>query len=121
MQGRKVLQAYFSTIIKERRQQPGNDMLSNLCLAKDEAGNMLSDDEIIDHLIFFIMAAHDTTASSLTSIIYELAMHPGWQQQLREECSLVNNDTGSDGRPYTKPGCTKMGWVIKKHCVCTRR
>ncbi|MBL0200949.1 MAG: cytochrome P450 [Chitinophagaceae bacterium] len=116
MQGRKVLQAFFSTIIKERRQQPGNDMLSNLCLATNEAGNTLSDDEIIDHLIFFIMAAHDTTASSLTSIIYELAMHPGWQQQLREECSLVNNDTGSGGRTIHQnlDALEKTGWVIKE-------
>jgi cytochrome P450 len=44
MRGRKVLKAYFYTIIKERRQHPGNDMLSNLCHAKDEEGNMLSDD-----------------------------------------------------------------------------
>ena len=116
MQGRKVLQAYFSTIIKERRQQPGNDMLSNLCLATNEDGNTLSDDEIIDHLIFFIMAAHDTTASSLTSIIYELAMHPGWQQQLREECSLVNIDTGTGGRAihHNLDTLEKTGWVIKE-------
>ncbi|MBK6381416.1 MAG: cytochrome P450 [Chitinophagaceae bacterium] len=116
MQDRKVLQAYFSTIIKERRQQPGNDMLSNLCLATNEAGNTLSDDEIIDHLIFFIMAAHDTTASSLTSIIYELAMHPGWQQQLREECSLVDIDTGTGGRAihHNLDALEKTGWVIKE-------
>jgi cytochrome P450 len=116
MQGRKVLQAYFSTIIKERRQQPGNDMLSNLCLATDEAGNTLSDDEIIDHLIFFIMAAHDTTASSLTSIIYELAMHQNWQQQLREECRHIHHDTVSDGRAIHQSldALEKTGWVIKE-------
>jgi cytochrome P450 len=116
MQGRKILKTYFSTIIKERRQHPGNDMLSNLCQAKDEEGNMLSDDEIIDHLIFFIMAAHDTTASSLTSLIYELAIHQNWQQQLREECQLINNDTGTDGRiiQYNLDALEKMGWVIKE-------
>ena len=116
MQGRKVLQAYFSGIIKERRQQPGNDMLSNLCLAKDDAGNTLSDDEIIDHLIFFIMAAHDTTASSLTSIIYELAVHQNWQQHLREECRLLSIDTITDGRILQQnlDALEKTGWVIKE-------
>ena len=116
MQGRKVLQAYFSGIIKERRQQPGNDMLSNLCLAKDDAGNTLSDDEIIDHLIFFIMAAHDTTASSLTSIIYELAVHQNWQQQVREECRLINPDTANGGRAIqlNLDALEKTGWVIKE-------
>lgn len=116
MRGRKLLQAYFSGIIKTRRQQPGNDMLSNLCLAKDDAGNMLSDDEIIDHLIFFIMAAHDTTASSLTSVIYELAVHQDWQQQLREECGLVQIDAATDGRAMQQnlDALEKTGWVIKE-------
>lgn len=116
MQGRKVLQAYFSTIIKERRQQPGNDMLSNLCLATDEAGNTLSDGEIIDHLIFFIMAAHDTTASSLTSLVYELARHQSWQQQLREECRQMSPDTFTDGRSIqlNLDALEKTGWVIKE-------
>ena len=31
------------------------------------------------------MAAHDTLTSSLTSFVGELAAHPEWQQQLREE------------------------------------
>ena len=116
MQGRKVLQAYFSTIIKERRQQPGNDMLSNLCLATDEAGNILNDDEIIDHLIFFIMAAHDTTASSLTSLVYELAVHQNWQQQLREECRLIHMDsnTGGSSIHHNLDAMEKTGWVIKE-------
>jgi cytochrome P450 len=116
MQGRKVLQAYFSTIIKERRLQPGIDMLSNLCTATDEAGNMLSDDEIIDHLIFFIMAAHDTTASSLTSLVYELAVHQNWQQQLQEECRHLNMDAVTDGRAIkdSLDALEKMGWVIKE-------
>jgi cytochrome P450 len=116
MQGRKILQAYFSTIIKERRQQPGNDMLSNLCLATDEAGNRLSDNEIIDHLIFFIMAAHDTTASSLTSLVYQLAKHPEWQDQLRDECRLINIDTAANGTHiyHSLDALEKMGWVIKE-------
>jgi cytochrome P450 len=116
MQGRKVLQAYFSTIIKARRQEPGNDMLSNLCLATDETGNRLRDDEIIDHLIFFIMAAHDTTASSLTSLVYELAVHQDWQAQLREECRHINIDTVTDGSVIKDnlDALEKTGWVIKE-------
>lgn len=31
------------------------------------------------------MAAHDTTTSSLTSLLYELAANPEWQERLREE------------------------------------
>jgi cytochrome P450 len=38
------------------------------------------------------MAAHDTTTSTLTSIVYELARHPEWQEKVREECMACPAD-----------------------------
>ena len=35
-------------------------------------------------MIFLMMAAHDTTTSTLTSMTYLLAKHPAWQQKLFE-------------------------------------
>ncbi|NJL15316.1 MAG: cytochrome P450 [Microscillaceae bacterium] len=85
IQGRKVLAQYFQSILTERRQKPSSDILGELCLARNEDGAQLSDEDIINHLIFLLMAAHDTTASTLTSLFYELAAHPEWQEKLREE------------------------------------
>jgi cytochrome P450 len=92
MQGRATLQQYFGRIIGQRRSEPAGDMLSQLCQAEDADGQKLTDAEIVDHLIFFLMAAHDTTASTLTSLIYELAIHPDWQDQVRAECLTLPND-----------------------------
>ena len=40
------------------------------------------------------MAAHDTTTSTLTSMIYELARrHPEWQERVREECLGYGQDS----------------------------
>jgi len=36
-------------------------------------------------MIFLMMAAHDTTTSTLTSMTYELARHSEWQERVREE------------------------------------
>ena len=36
-------------------------------------------------MIFTMMAAHDTTTSSLTSLTYELAANPEWQERVRDE------------------------------------
>ena len=90
MKGRRLLQDYFGRVLQERRRAPAGDMLSHLCQAEDANGQRLSDADIVDHLIFFLMAAHDTTASTLTSLLYELAVHPDWQEQVRAEARQVS-------------------------------
>lgn len=106
---RKKLEQYFQSLIDKKRAQPSSDLFSKLCEAKSEEGDQLTDAEIIDHLIFILMAAHDTTASTLTSLSYFLAKHTEWQsairteiQQLLAECT--NNLTVSDLRKLEKLG-----------------
>src|SRR5262245_17308654 len=84
--GRKRIVAYFSEQIPIRRARGGgDDLFSQLCQATHEDGALLSEQDIIDHMSFLMMAAHDTLTSSLTSFVGELAAHPGWQQRLRDE------------------------------------
>lgn len=81
---RAELIGYFKSMIAERRKNPTPDLFGQLCVAEID-GKGLSDAEIMNHAIFILMAAHDTTASSVTSLIYELSKHMSWQDQLREE------------------------------------
>jgi cytochrome P450 len=60
-------------------------MFTRLCHAETEDGRRLDDQEIVDHMIFLMMAAHDTTTSTLTSMTYELARHPEWQERVRRK------------------------------------
>lgn len=84
--GRKRIVAYFSEQIPIRRSRgSGEDLFSQLCRATHEDGALLSEQDIIDHMSFLMMAAHDTLTSSLTSFVGELAAHPEWQQRLRDE------------------------------------
>jgi cytochrome P450 len=46
---------------------------------------LLSAQDIVDHMSFLMMAAHDTLTSSLTSFVAALAESPQWQQKLRDE------------------------------------
>jgi cytochrome P450 len=59
-------------------------MFSRLCRAQLR-GDALQDTEVLDHMIFLMMAAHDTTTSTLSSLTYELAVHPEWQERVRAE------------------------------------
>jgi cytochrome P450 len=84
--GRKRIIAYFSEQIPIRRKKgDGEDLFSHLCRATHEDGALLSEQDIIDHMSFLMMAAHDTLTSSLTSFVGELAAHPEWQDKLRNE------------------------------------
>jgi len=88
--GRKTLEAYLHSQLDARKSNPGSDFFSALCSASPEDGR-LSDREIIDHLMFLLFAAHDTTSSTLSSMIRILCEHPQWQQRLREEFRAVGD------------------------------
>lgn len=85
IRARKYMCEYFQRLLPAKRTGNGSDMFSLLCQATDEEGNQYTDEEVIDHMNFLMMAAHDTTTSTLTSMTYALAKHPEWQDRLLEE------------------------------------
>lgn len=85
IRARQFMCDYFRKLLPEKRNGDGTDMFSLLCQATDEQGNQYTDQEVIDHMIFLMMAAHDTTTSTLTSMTYALARHPEWQERLYRE------------------------------------
>jgi cytochrome P450 len=85
LRGRRYMEQLFGSLLPQKRAVQTEDMFSRLCHAQDEEGGRFTDREIIDHMIFLMMAAHDTTTSTLTSMTYELARHPEWQERAREE------------------------------------
>ncbi len=98
--GRNYLVDYFSKIVPERRASAGDDMFTQICQAKDDDGNYLTDGEIVDHMNFLMMAAHDTITSSVTSMMMLLGKNPEWQDRLRDEM----NSLGLNGEalPYER-------------------
>ena len=89
VKAREYLLEYFTPQVKERRAKGGEDIFTQICLATHENGELLTEDEVVDHMNFLMMAAHDTITSSATSMVYLLAKNPEWQDRLREECLSV--------------------------------
>ena len=89
VKGRKRIVAYFSQQIPIRRGKEGQDLFSQLCRATHEDGALLSTEDIVDHMSFLMMAAHDTLTSSLTSFVAALAANPHWQDRLRNEVTAL--------------------------------
>ena len=98
--GRKFLVDFFTAETHRRRAEGGGqDMFSQFATAEYEDGSLMPVDEVVDHMNFLMMAAHDTIPSSATSLIWLLAKHPEWQEKLRQEVESVTGGIGSDGRP----------------------
>jgi cytochrome P450 len=85
VRGRDVLVRRFRTLLPDKRARHTSDFFSEFCHAQSEQGERFTDREIIDHMIFLMMAAHDTTTSTLSTMMYLLARHPQWQERLRAQ------------------------------------
>lgn len=86
------LRSSLSTVIANRRQNPAdrNDLVSMLLEAKDpETGRMMSDTEIIDNLLTFITAGHETTALGLAWTFHLLSQNSDVERKVVEEIAAV--------------------------------
>lgn len=95
LRGRKLLEDYFARMLPAKRASMGNDLFSALCHARSEDGEQFSDADVVNHMIFLIMAAHDTSTITATAAAYYLGKHPEWQERAREE-SLARGDAPLD-------------------------
>ncbi|MEV0060445.1 cytochrome P450 [Nocardia sp. NPDC050718] len=93
LRGRKVLEEYFRSQLAAKRADPGTDLFSVLCGAKDETGAEFSDDDVVNHMIFLLMAAHDTTTTTIAMMTYFLAQRPDWQERVRAESLALGKDS----------------------------
>ena len=91
LRARKTLEDYFNASIGEKRRSESSDMFSVLCHAQDEDGQSFTDQDVVSHMIFLMMAAHDTSTSTLTTMAYHLAANPEWQDRCREESDRIGD------------------------------
>jgi cytochrome P450 len=85
---RAVLDEIVYGEIARRRRDPDEgrrDILSLLLAVKDEVGEGFSDKEVRDQVMTLMFAGHDTSTSTLTFMLHELARHPDVLARLQAE------------------------------------
>ncbi|MGV0744889.1 cytochrome P450 [Mycolicibacterium sp. XJ870] len=97
LRARKRLERYFHNQVPSRRRGDGTDLFSMLCRSEDDDGEKFSHADIVNHMIFLLMAAHDTTAIALSMLTYELGRNQQWQDALRDEATGRPNDAPTLG------------------------
>jgi pimeloyl-[acyl-carrier protein] synthase len=85
---RQGLIGYFRELIAARRASPRNDLLSAL-IAAEEAGDKLSEDELLASCILLLVAGHETTVNLIGNGMLALLRHPAELRQLREHPELI--------------------------------
>uniref|UniRef100_A0ABK0LHX7 Cytochrome P450, family 4, subfamily f, polypeptide 4 n=1 Tax=Rattus norvegicus TaxID=10116 RepID=A0ABK0LHX7_RAT len=82
-------------ILKAKARSKTLDFIDVLLLTKDEDGKELSDEDIRAEADTFMFEGHDTTASGLSWILYNLARHPEYQERCRQEVRELLRDRES--------------------------
>ncbi len=103
------LRSSLARVIAERRDAPDAryDLVSMLLSASDpESGRSMSDGEIVDNLMTFITAGHETTALGLAWTLHLLAKHPEYEAAVLAEIVTV---TG--GGPLRPEHVARLGYT----------
>jgi len=85
--------AYLRRLIGERRRRPGNDpgeILSAL-LAAEDAGDRLTEIELLHQCIFLLNAGHETTTNLIANAVAALLEHPHEWARLRTHPALLSS------------------------------
>jgi cytochrome P450 len=86
----RELAAYFTELVAAKRAEPGDDLISALVRARDDAGREgaktgLTDDELLSTVYQLVMAGFDTTVNLIASGALALLTHPEQMARLRDD------------------------------------
>ena len=84
----KEMTDFFRALITARRGAPEADVLSELVHVQ-EAGDRLTEDELIATCILLLFAGHETTTNHIANGLLALMRFPGEMQKLRADPSLA--------------------------------
>lgn len=105
--GVRVVNEFATDVISKKRRQLaqseslGPDLLSRFLENAKANEETLTNKELRDIVMNFMIAGRDTTACALSWTMYELADKPDVQQRIRAEFSQVCGETLADGKMPT--------------------
>ncbi|KAH9074981.1 cytochrome P450 [Lactarius deliciosus] len=101
-------------IIKRNTEKgDGSDMMSVLLHtnASEDPKNRMRHEEVVDQLSALLLAGQETTASTLTWFLWEIARHPESQERIREEVAAIYKRTGASGAELSAADLDSMAYT----------
>ncbi|WP_064745412.1 cytochrome P450 [Pseudonocardia acaciae] len=81
---------YFGELVRQRRREPRDDLVSALVSARDDE-DRLSEDELLAMIIQLIFAGHETTVAQIGATVLNLLENPDQLALLRADPGLIGN------------------------------
>jgi cytochrome P450 len=88
--GRGEIYQYFSDIVRQRRANPGDDLVSQLAHAKI-GGERMPEAELMGYYLILIVAGNETTRNAISGGMLAFLENPEQWRALREHDGLVNS------------------------------
>ncbi len=79
---------YIRRLVRSRRLEPRDDLVSAL-VQTEEAGEQLSEDEILAMIFLLLVAGHETTVNLIGNGVLALLQHPDQIERLRQDPALI--------------------------------
>lgn len=83
-----AITAYFRGLVEIHRRVPSDNIMSRL-IAVEEAGDALTEDEIVATCVFLLFAGHETTTNLIGNGILAFLAHPKQWQALQDRPEAV--------------------------------
>src|SRR5262249_40098585 len=96
-----LLMRYLRKIIRKRRAEPQEDLISDLARV-EEAGERLSEEELLAMVFLLLVAGHETTVNLIGNGTLALLEHPEQRERLQNDPSLIKTAVEELLR-YTSP------------------
>jgi cytochrome P450 len=100
----RMLRASVAAMLRQRRDVEArtggspDDLMHRLMRAQDpESGQSMNEERLIDNLLTFYLAGHETTARALAWTLYLVARSPQWAAMLEEEIDRVTGGGPVEG------------------------
>lgn len=88
--GMFFLRRYFQRLVRERRGNPGDDLLGAL-IAAEERGDQLTEEELLANAVLILAAGHETTTNLIGNGMLALLRNPEQLHLLRSEPELIES------------------------------
>jgi cytochrome P450 len=109
--GAVAMGTLFQGMIKERREQPTGDVLSQL-IHSEINGQSMTDDELVGSMMMVLNGGHETTANLIDNTMMALANNPAQFEMLKADRSLTTTAVDEFLR-YDSP-IFSIGRIVKE-------
>ncbi|WP_327172867.1 cytochrome P450 [Streptomyces sp. NBC_01336] len=85
------MSGFLAGLLDDKREQPGDDLMSALIHTADEEGDRLSAGELMGMAWLLLVAGHETTVNLISNGVLALLSHPDQLAALRADFGLIDN------------------------------